>query len=114
MALPDDFHWTYPIPSQPDGFPTQISCNLLMVVALTRRADNGQWVARLDRHRNGPGGPGRPCRSYDSGRAGAEQWVTRHQDRLRADAAAMAEWYRVTQGSKALRASVPRPFGWLD
>lgn len=87
MPLPSDFCWTTRSASLPDDAPTVIACSGVWMVVLMQRVNDGVWIASLDRHRHGPGGPFRWCTSYEQGRAGAEMWVTRHETRLREDVA---------------------------
>lgn len=62
------------------------------LVSMSQRVDDNTWIASLDRHRHGPGGPFRRCSSYEQGRAGAEIWVARHEARLRQDVAEISRW----------------------
>jgi hypothetical protein len=80
---------------------------------MTQRVDDGIWMAHLDRHRNGPGGPSRRCSSYDQGRAGAELWVTRHQARLREDVAKITAWREAVRANRLAKANTEPPFGWM-
>ncbi len=70
------------LPSSP-GLPDVIRHRGQWVLRLHQRVDNGAWFAELDvqgerRHK-------RSCKSYDTGIIGAELWVERHPDRLRAE-----------------------------
>lgn len=88
MPLPADFYWTTRSSSHPDDLPTVIACEGVWVVVMIQRVNDGIWIAPLDRHRHGPGGPSRRCSSYEQGRAGAELWVARHEARLREEVVA--------------------------
>ncbi|OBU50978.1 hypothetical protein [Stenotrophomonas maltophilia] len=92
---------------------TVIACHSVWVVAMIRRVNDGVWIASLDRHRHGPGGPFRVCSSYEQGRAGAELWVVRHEARLREDVAAINRWRDAVRANRLAKASMPPPFGWM-
>lgn len=83
MPLPADFRWTTRSASRPDDPLTVIACHGVWVVAMAQRVNDGIWIASLDRHRHGPGGPFRWCTSYEQGVIGSELWAVRHQQRLR-------------------------------
>lgn len=87
MSLPESFYWTTSSAGRTDGPLTVIACEGVWLVSMSQRVDDNTWIASLDRHRHGPGGPFRRCGSYEQGRAGAEIWVTRHEARLREDVA---------------------------
>lgn len=113
MPLPADFHWTTRSASLPDDPLTVIACHSVWVVAMIRRVNDGIWIASLDRHRHGPGGPFRVCSSYEKGRAGAELWVTRHEARLREDVATILTWQEKVRGNRLAKADLKPPFGWI-
>lgn len=113
MALPPDFYWTSSSPNRPDQPATVIACDGVWVVAMAQRVDDQTWVATLDRHRHGPGGPFRWCSSYEKGRAGAELWVARHEDRLREDVAKILAWQEKVRGNRLAKADQDPPFGWI-
>ena len=113
MTLPSGFHWSTRSASLPQDLPTVIVCDGVWVVAMFQRVDNGRWMASLDRHRNGPGGPSRPCSSYEQGRAGAEMWVTRHEARLRDDVDQIRRYRDAVQANRLAKASMEPPFGWM-
>ncbi|HAL21586.1 MAG TPA: hypothetical protein DCP40_02460 [Stenotrophomonas sp.] len=113
MALPPDFYWTSSSPNRPDQLATVIACDGIWVVAMAQRVDDQTWVATLDRHRYGPGGRWRRCSSYESGRAGAELWVTRHQVRLREDVAKISEYREAIAANRLLKGVLKPPFGWM-
>lgn len=92
---------------------TVIAYGTEWVVTLSRRVDDGTWIASLDRHRNGPGGPARRCSSYEQGRAGAELWVARHEARLREDVAAINRWREAVRANRLAKLNIPPPFGWM-
>lgn len=83
--LPDGFEWNPR--SHLDELPTGLFLDGRIVVSMLARID-GSWVARLhldDR----PDAPllMRDCRSFESGRRGAELWAIRHETTLRANVA---------------------------
>lgn len=89
--LPEGFKWQKALPA--DQQPTVIAFNDIYVCWLQERTD-GSWFVYLDRHLQivgGPLAPIRECASYESGVRGCELWVARHQERLRREAAALAE-----------------------
>ncbi|KRG37318.1 hypothetical protein [Stenotrophomonas geniculata] len=113
MPLPADFRWTTRSASRPDDPLTVIACHGVWVVAMAQRVNDGIWIASLDRHRHGPGGPFRWCSSYEQGRAGAELWVTRHEARLREDVDAILTWQEKVRGNRLAKADLDPPFGWM-
>lgn len=113
MPLPADFYWTIRSASHPNDTPTVIACHGVWVVAMAERVNDGVWIASLDRHRHGPGGPFRWCSGYAQGRAGAEQWVVRHEARLREDVALIRAWQERIRGNRLAKASEDPPFGWM-
>lgn len=112
MPLPADFYWTTRSASLPDDPLTVIACNGVWLVALSKRVDDGTWVASLDRHRHGPGGPCRRCSSYEQGCAGAEIWVARHEARLREDVAKITAYREAVRANRLAKLHTPPPFGW--
>lgn len=112
MPLPPDFYWTTRSASLPDDTPTVIACSGVWVVVLMQRVNDGIWIASLDRHRHGPGGPFRWCTSYEQGRAGAEMWVARHDARLREDVAKITAYWEAVRANRLAKAAIPPPFGW--
>jgi hypothetical protein len=113
MPLPTDFHWTTKSASRPDDPLTVIAIDGVWVVAMSERVNDGIWIASLDRHRHGPGGPFRWCSTYERGRVGAELWVARHEARLREDAAKIKGYRDAIAGNRLLRGSLKPPFGWM-
>ncbi|MBA0371135.1 hypothetical protein D7Y42_10520 [Stenotrophomonas maltophilia] len=113
MPLPTDFYWTTRSASWPSNLLTVIACDGVWVVAMSQRVDDETWIALLDRHRNGPGGPSRRCTSYEQGRAGAELWVARHEARLREDVAAINRWREAVRANRLAKLNTPPPFGWM-
>ena len=113
MPLPADFNWTTRSASRPDEPLTVIACHGVWVVAMAQRVNDGIWIASLDRHRHGPGGPFRWCSSYEQGRAGAELWVARHEARLREDVAKIREYREAIAGNRLLKDSLKPPFGLM-
>ncbi len=83
--LPPDFHWRS-VASRPDGRDDSVFCDGIQVLRLSERINGGGWFASLDTQRpKREWWTFRECSGYEQGRAGAEQWVTRHQARLRAE-----------------------------
>lgn len=80
-------------------------------MAMSQRVNDGIWIASLDRHRHGPGGPFRWCSSYEQGRAGSELWVVRHEDWLREDVAKISGYQAAIRGNRLLKGSLQPPFG---
>ncbi|HGM4744084.1 hypothetical protein [Stenotrophomonas maltophilia] len=116
MPLPADFYWTTRSASFPNDPLTVIACEGVWVVSLSQRVDDEIWVATLDRHRDGPGGPGGSCRrcsSYEQGRAGAELWVARHEARLREDVAKITAYRSAVRANRLAKLHIPPPFGWM-
>ena len=113
MPLPADFYWTTRSASWPSDPLTVIACDSVWVVAMSQRVDDGIWIALLDRHHSGPGGPARRCTSYEQGRAGAELWVARHEARLRDDVAAVNRWQEAVRANRLAKLNIPAPFGWM-
>lgn len=114
MPLPPDFYWTRRSASRTEDPLTVIACKGEWVVAMFQRVNDGMWIASLDRHRNGPGGPSRVCSSYEQGRTGAELWVVRHQERLREDVAKITRWREAVRANRLSKASIPPPFDWME
>ncbi|WP_433925275.1 hypothetical protein [Stenotrophomonas nematodicola] len=83
--LPPDFRWRS-VASRPDGKDDAVMCDSTQVLRLSQRINAGSWFATLNTHR-----PlveqrtYRECSSYEQGVIGAEMWVDRHKDRLRAE-----------------------------
>ncbi len=113
MPLPADFYWTTRSSSHRDDLPTVIACEGVWVVVMIQRVNDGIWIASLDRHRHGPGGPFRWCSSYEQGRVGAELWVTRHEARLRDDVAKISGYRDAIAGNRLLKETLKPPFGWM-
>lgn len=89
MTLPTGFYWA---PRwQYDRGANAIYLDGWMVAWLDLKADGATWQARLDVQR-GIDAPLvlRECSSYEAGRRGCEQWVHRHEARLRAEVEAAA------------------------
>lgn len=112
MPLPPDFYWTTRSANLPSEVPTVIACDGVWVVAMAQRVGDGIWIASLDRHRHGPGGPFRWCTSYEQGRAGAEMWVTRHEARLREDVAKIRAYREAVRANRLAGLHLKPPFGW--
>lgn len=83
--LPPDFHWRS-VASRPDGKDDAVMCDGVQVLRLSQRINEGGWFASLNTQRpDRAHWTFRDCSGYEQGVAGAEQWVTRHQDSLRAE-----------------------------
>jgi hypothetical protein len=113
MPLPPDFYWTTRSASWPSEPLAVIACNGVWVVAMSQRVDDNTWIASLDRHRHGPGGPSRRCSSYEQGRAGAEMWVARHEARLREDVAAINRWREAVRANRLAKTQTSPPLAWI-
>ncbi|WP_426355681.1 hypothetical protein ACN9MD_09810 [Stenotrophomonas maltophilia] len=59
------------------------------VARISQRVDTLRWQVTLDYHKDHRQQVIRPCETQWTGRAGMEQWVIRHQDRLRQEVAAI-------------------------
>lgn len=114
MSLPDSFYWTTRSASRPTDPLTVIACEGVWLVAMAQRVDDGIWIANLDRHRHGPGGPFRFCSSYDNGCAGAELWVARHEARLRDDVAKIVGWQEAIRGNRLAKGRLKPPFPGME
>jgi len=81
--LPEGFQWTRAL--EHEQVPASVRLGPAEVARLMQKVD-GSWHARLDCQR-GMAGPLilRDCRDFESGRAGVEAWVQRHEARLRAE-----------------------------
>ncbi len=93
---------------------TVIACEGVWLVSMSQRVDDNTWIASLDRHRHGPGGPFRRCSSYEQGRAGAEMWVARYEARLRQDVAEISRWREAVGANRLAKETVKRPFAWME
>lgn len=83
--LPPDFLWRS-VASRPDGKNDAVMCDGTQVLRLSQRINAGSWFATLNTHRlSAEQRTYRECSSYEQGVIGAEMWVNRHQDRLRAE-----------------------------
>lgn len=112
MALPDAFQWTTQWASRTDVPPSVIQCNGAWVVTLYRPVDSGIWMAALDRHRHGSGGPARICSSYDQGRAGAEIWVARNEVQLRAEVGEIKRRRYAVRANRLCNDDTYTPLSW--
>jgi len=113
MPLPADFYWMQRSASRPGDPLTVIACAGVWVVVLSQRVDDRSWVATLDRHRHGPGGPWRRCSSFEKGRAGAELWVARHEARLREDVGRITAYREAVRANRLAKLHTAPPFGWM-
>lgn len=81
--LPEGFQWSLVL--QHEKVPTSVTIGAAEVARLMQRLD-GSWQVRLNCHR-----PMteplvvRDCESFESGKAGVEAWVRRHEVKLRAE-----------------------------
>lgn len=78
--LPDGFHWTG-VHQNDRGIPTVLAYDGMGVLRLLPVAGE-RFLALLNYHHDGSRRE-RQCASYESGKAGAELWACRHQERLR-------------------------------
>lgn len=85
MELPPDFTWRETSKYAPA--PDTICLGLVCVARIQQRVDNLQWQAWLDYHKDYRQYIIRPCQNQWTGRDGMVLLVTRHQDRLRREAA---------------------------
>ena len=69
-------------------FPVRLSIGGLEVARLCRRSD-GSWYAALNQHLHyqDPERRDVSCSSFESGKAGVEEWAERHMERLLAETA---------------------------
>ncbi|AVO30012.1 hypothetical protein D7T48_11850 [Stenotrophomonas maltophilia] len=114
MSLPESFYWTTSSAGKADEPLTVIACEGVWLVSMSQRVDDHTWIASLDRHRHGPGGPFRRCSSYEQGRAGAEMWVARHEARLRQDVAEISRWREAVRANRLAKETMKRPFAWME
>lgn len=83
--LPPDFHWRS-VACRPDGKDDSVFCDGTQVLRLFLRINEGSWFASLNTQRSDRAQwTLRECSSYERGVKGAELWVARHKDRLRAE-----------------------------
>lgn len=66
-----------------------ICLRFICVARIQQRVDDLRWQVFLDFHLDYRQHIVRPCQSQWTGRSGMEQWVIRHQDRLRQEVAAI-------------------------
>lgn len=85
MELPSDFKWQKA--STYTQIPDMICFDFVCVARIQQRVDDLRWQAFLDFHLDYRQHIVRPCENQWTGRAGMEQWVIRHQDRLRQEVA---------------------------
>ncbi len=93
-------------------WPSVIACAGVWAVGLSQRVDDRSWVATLDRQRQGPGGPWR-CSSFEQGRAVAELWVGRHEDRLREYVGRITAFREAVRANRLAKLHPAPPFGWM-
>lgn len=96
--LPPDFRW-HSVGTATFEQPNALLLDNTEVLRLSRRIDDGTWWVSLNNQRDWNLRKHRDCSSYAQGKAGAELWAERHQDRLRAE---------VDQNLKKL--AIGRPF----
>lgn len=87
MELPSDFKWRQA--ASYAQIPDTICLDGQCVARISQRVDNLKWYVVLDRHLDDRHHKTRFCETQWTGRAGMEQWVIRHQDRLRREVAAI-------------------------
>lgn len=66
-----------------NGPPTVLRLRGTEVARLSQKV-NGEWTAILNQHLPGDDPRRRPrdCRSYETGKAGVDEWARRHAERL--------------------------------
>lgn len=84
--LPEGFAWGQAI-QWFAGPPVALRLQQTEVARMSQRVDDQSWFATLDRHLGWNAEKNVKCSSYDTGRAGVEQWVVRHEARLRREVA---------------------------
>ena len=83
--LPPDFRW-HSVGTAPHDQPNALLLDSTEVLRLSRRVDDGTWYVTLNKQRDDWNARKNvDCSSYRQGKAGAEIWAERHQDRLRAE-----------------------------
>jgi hypothetical protein len=83
--LPPDFHWRS-VASRPDCKDDSVFCDVTHLMRKSERIKVGACFADLNTQRpDRRRWTTRECTNYDQGVVGAELWVVRHQDRLRAE-----------------------------
>ena len=87
MELPPDFKWRQA--ASYAQIPDTICLDGQCVARISQRVDNLKWYVVLDRHLDDKQHKTRACENQWTGRSGMEQWVIRHQDRLRQEVAAI-------------------------
>lgn len=81
------FTWTHLGSSITDTQPTVYRLNGTEIARLWQHVQTRDWWATLDKHLPFERQRNRACQSYQTGRAGVEQWALRHLDRLTAEVA---------------------------
>lgn len=78
----DTFNWTHSIQwsKQPED---TLRLGTTEVARLHQNVRTGAWFVTLDQHLAYERRHNHDCSSYESGRAGAEVWARRHEERLR-------------------------------
>ncbi|RRU23561.1 hypothetical protein [Stenotrophomonas sp. 278] len=82
--LPPDFRW-HAIGGAPHDRPNQLLLDSVEVARLYQRVDDHTWWISLNNQRDQKLRKQQLCSGYEKGKAGAELWAERHQDRLRAE-----------------------------
>ena len=83
--LPPDFRW-HSVGTATHDQPNALLLDSTEVLRLSMRVDDGTWYVTLNKQREDWDARGNvECSSYKQGKAGAEIWAERHQDRLRAE-----------------------------
>jgi hypothetical protein len=78
----DDLNWRNSI--QWSTQPLDMLClGTTEIARLSQNVVTLAWDAILDQHLDYEKRTRRPCSSYEAGRAGAEQWAMRHEERIR-------------------------------
>lgn len=82
--LPPDFRW-HSVGTASHHQPNQLLLDCVEVARLNQRIDDRTWWISLNNQRDREFRKDVICSSYEQGKAGAEIWAERHQDRLRAE-----------------------------
>jgi len=83
--LPPDFRW-HSVGTAPFDQPNSLLLDSTEVLRLHRRVDDGTWWVSLNNQRDDWClRKHRECSGYEQGKAGAELWAERHQERLRTE-----------------------------
>lgn len=82
--LPPDFRW-HAVGGADHDRPNQLLLDCVEVARLYQRVDDHTWWISLNNQRDRELRKSKLCSGYGQGKAGAEIWAERHQDRLRTE-----------------------------